>query len=194
METIERLHFGAAFSFRERLRMKQKRLNLFLIDMKYIRDLAHVDDHVMSVSPQVGKASRPFVGIVVVCKSRAYCVPLSSPKPKHTSMKNDIDFMKIYDGEKLIGVLNFNNMVPVDELFLKPVDMKITGIDSKSTKQYKTMLAKQLTWCQQNQEAIVKRANRLYQMIVDGKANSELRKRCCDFLLLESILAKRVGK
>lgn len=33
--------------------MKQNRLNLYLIDMKYIRDLAKADDHVMSVSPQI---------------------------------------------------------------------------------------------------------------------------------------------
>lgn len=80
--------------------MEQKRLNLYLIDMKYIRNLAKADDHVMSVSPQSGKETRPFVGIVVVCGTREYCVPLSSPKPKHKSMKNDVDFAKIMDGEK----------------------------------------------------------------------------------------------
>ena len=40
---------------------EQKRLNLYLIDMKYIRNLAKTDDHVMSVSPQTGKETRPFV-------------------------------------------------------------------------------------------------------------------------------------
>ena len=55
--------------------MEQKRLNLYLIDMKYIRNLAKADDHVMSVSPQVGKETRPFVGIVVVCESLKYCIP-----------------------------------------------------------------------------------------------------------------------
>ena len=46
-----------------------KRLNLYLIDMKYIQNLAKADDHVMSVSPQTGKEIRPFVGIMVVCES-----------------------------------------------------------------------------------------------------------------------------
>lgn len=82
--------------------MEQKRLNLYLIDMKYIRNLAKADDHVMSVSPQAGKETRPFVGIVIVCGTRKYCVPLSSPKPKHSSMKYDVDFMKIMDGEKMM--------------------------------------------------------------------------------------------
>ena len=68
-----------------RIDVEQKRLNLYLIDMKYIRNLAKADDHVMSVSPQAGKETRPFVGIVIVCGTRKYCVPLSSPKPKHVS-------------------------------------------------------------------------------------------------------------
>ena len=84
----------------EKMIMEQKRLNLYLIDMKYIRNLARADDRVMSVSPQAGKETRPFVGIVVVCGTREYCVPLSSPKPKHKSMKNDMDFTKIMDGDQ----------------------------------------------------------------------------------------------
>ena len=94
--------------------MKQQRLNLYLVDIKYIRDLARADDHVMSVSPQIGKSTRPFIGIIVICNDKQYCVPLSSPKPKHVTMKNDKDFTKIYDGERLIAVLNFNEMIPVN--------------------------------------------------------------------------------
>lgn len=41
--------------------MKQLRLNLYLIDMKYIRNLAKADDNVMSVSPQIERESTPFV-------------------------------------------------------------------------------------------------------------------------------------
>ena len=33
-----------------RIDIEQKRLNLYLIDMKYIRNLAKADDHVMSVT------------------------------------------------------------------------------------------------------------------------------------------------
>ena len=63
--------------------MKQERLRLYTIDMKYIRNLAHADNNVMSVSPQIGKSTRPFVGIIVICDEKQYCVPLSSPKSKH---------------------------------------------------------------------------------------------------------------
>ncbi len=60
--------------------MNQPRLRLYTIDMKYVRNLEKVDDNVMSVSPQSGKAIRPFVGIIVLVNEKKYCIPLSSPK------------------------------------------------------------------------------------------------------------------
>ena len=170
--------------------MEQKRLNLYLIDMKYIRNLAQADDRVMSVSPQIEKETRPFVGIIIVCGEQKYCIPLSSPKPKHKSMKNDIDFMKIMDGEKLIGVLNFNNMVPVDESCINPLELRITKKDDIATRNYKKMATKQLDWCQHNQDAIVRKANKLYVMLQSDKASSLLKKRCCDFNKLEIVNQK----
>ena len=176
--------------FDERIAMEQKRLNLYLIDMKYIRSLAKVDDRVMSVSPQVGKESRPFVGIVIVCGEQKYCIPLSSPKPKHKSMKNDVDFTKILDGEKLVGVLNFNNMIPVDESCIVPLNLRIAGKDDANTRNYKKMAAKQLDWCQHNQDAIIKKANKLYMMMQCDKASGFLKRRCCDFKKLENVLQR----
>lgn len=74
--------------------MKQSRLNLFTVNLKYIRNLSKADDHIFSISPQIGKNNRPFLGIIVICDNRQYCIPLSSPKTKHKSMNNDIDFTK----------------------------------------------------------------------------------------------------
>jgi len=170
--------------------MRQQRLNLYLIDIKYIRNLAKADDNVMSVSPQIDKESRPFVGIVVVCEDHEYCVPLSSPKSKHVSMKNDVDFTKIIVQEKLIGVLNFNNMIPVDVNCIKPLDLKITSKDNAVERQYKKLAAKQLDWCRQNQESIIKKANKLYKLMQSDCVSGYLKKRCCDFKRLEKVLKK----
>ena len=90
--------------------MEQQRLNLYFMDMKYIRDLHNADDRVQSVSPQIHKSRRPFIGIVIICDEHKYCVPLDSAKEKHKTQKNDVDFARIFDGEKVISVLNFNNM------------------------------------------------------------------------------------
>ena len=172
------------------INMKQPRLGLYLVDMKYIRNLAHADDHVMSVSPQIGKSTRPFIGVIVVCENKQYCVPLSSPKDKHKTMKNDVDFMKVFDGEKLIAVLNFSEMIPVRPDVIQPLNMKPGPADDEKTRHYKKMTSKQLSFCQKNQDAIVRKANKLYTLITSGKASFNLQKRCCDFIRLESVLAR----
>ena len=62
--------------------MKQERLNLYRIDMKYIRNLHNIDDRVSSVSPQIGKQHRIYVGTVVGCNNRKYLILF------HTRLKN----------------------------------------------------------------------------------------------------------
>ena len=60
--------------------MTQLPLEIYRIDMKYIRNLHKIDDRVFSVSPQIGKDERPFLGVLIVCNERKYCVPLSKLK------------------------------------------------------------------------------------------------------------------
>ncbi len=106
-------------------------------------------------------------------------------------MKNDLDFSKIIYRGRLIGVLNFNNMVPVNHLVVYPINLKFNPKDTSEERHYKELMIDQLTYCQQNQEAIIKKANKLYSMIASGKANGLLKKRCCDFIKLEEILKKK---
>ncbi|MCD8308157.1 MAG: type III toxin-antitoxin system ToxN/AbiQ family toxin [Clostridia bacterium] len=170
--------------------MEQERLRIYTIDMKYILNLANVDDNVLSVSPQIHKDTRPFVGIIIICDQKKYCVPLSSHKAKHQNMRNDVDFTKIIYNGQLIGVLNFNNMIPVNDTVVQPIDLNITKTDTPEDRHYKELLMNQQTFCQQNQDAIVKKANKLYTLITTGKANSYLKRRCCNFTKLEDVLAK----
>lgn len=171
--------------------MKQEKLYLYTLDMKYVRDLHKVDDRVQSVSPQIHKSNRPFVGIVVVCEEHLYCVPVDHPKEKHFKMKNDVDFTRIFDGDRLIGVLNFNNMIPVDHAVIKKMNVRIEPHDNGAEKAYKILCTKELDWVQKNQDAIIKKANKLYRMITTEEANHLLRKRCVDFKKLEAVLKKR---
>ena len=105
---------------------------LYKVDMKYIRNLQRIDDKVLSVSPQRGKDNRVFVGIVVICGKHKYCIPLSSPKKKHLKMRNSIDFSKIIVNGKLIGVLNFNLMIPIEEKQLQIIDTIIYKRDREN--------------------------------------------------------------
>lgn len=109
-------------------------LNVYWIDMKYIRNLHNIDDRIYSVSPQVGKEERPFLGIILVCNNHKYCVPMSKPKKKHERMRDKIDFKKIVSDGKLIGVLNFNFMIPVEEPQLHIIDTKIRRHDNADTR------------------------------------------------------------
>ncbi len=73
--------------------MKQERLNLYRIDMKYIRNLHNIDDRVSSVSPQIGKQHRIYVGTVINKANCLYnlCIGESNYKGKDRCL----DFVKL---------------------------------------------------------------------------------------------------
>ena len=57
--------------------MKQELLSLYTVNMKLIRNMHNQgDDRVFSVSPQISKDNRPFVGLIVMLNNRQYCIPL----------------------------------------------------------------------------------------------------------------------
>ena len=88
----------------------QTDFNLYKVDMKYIRNLHNIDDKVLSVSPQMGKDNRVFM-----------------------------DFSKIEVNGRLLGVLNFNLMIPIEEEQLQLVDTTIFKRDRENIKYYKQL-------------------------------------------------------
>ena len=166
--------------------MKQERLNLYRIDMKYIRNLHNVDNRVSSVSPQLGKQHRIYVGIVVICKERKYLIPLSHPVEKHKRMNPRADFDKIINKNgKLLGVLNYNLMIPVEEQQLLKVDLKADKDDSVGEKYYKQLCIDELNWCRKHADVIINKANCLYQLCT-SESNYKGKTRCLDFKRLEA--------
>lgn len=165
--------------------MKQERLNLYRIDMKYIRNLHNIDNRVSSVSPQIGKQHRIYVGIVVICNQRKYLIPLSHPVEKHKRMNPRADFDKIIDKKgKLLGVLNYNLMIPVEERQLLKVDIKEEKKDSVGEKYYKQLCIDELNWCRKHADVIINKANCLYQLCT-SESNYKGKERCLDFKRLE---------
>ncbi|MEE0859364.1 MAG: type III toxin-antitoxin system ToxN/AbiQ family toxin [Acutalibacteraceae bacterium] len=178
----------------------KKRLNFYTVDIKYVRNLAQKDDNVRSVSPQLQKNNRPLVGVLVMVNGRNYCAPLSSPKLKHENMKNSVDFLKIKDSNeanaKVIGVINLNNMIPVDQSVITPLNLHIKQSDTPEDRYYKGLLNDQLDWCNDNMDLIVKKAQKLYDTVTNPKESTSklLLKRCCDFAKLEKVLDKYISK
>ena len=171
----------------------QTEFNLYKVDMKYIRNLHNKDDKVPSVSPQIGKDSRVFVGIVVVCDKHKYCIPLSSPKVKHNRMKDSMDFSKIVVDGKLLGVLNYNLMIPIEEAQLQPIDIITRKRDRTPISSYKEKCRKELFWCQEHSEIICNKANVLYKKYISGD-NFRGKDRCLNFPKLEKECEKYNAK
>ena len=155
--------------------------SFYIVDSAYCDYLRKADPRVPYTMDK--KSIRPFVGIVFTINGFNYYAPLTSPKPKHLHMKNQIDFLKINNGTW--GAINFNNMIPVSLDSLTKVEMQITDTDSKSDIDYKNLLANQLSWCNSNKEIILKQADKLYRTIVQGKSWDNLSSRCCNFVLDE---------
>lgn len=152
--------------------------------MKYMRNLAGIDSRVYSVSPQSGKASRPHIGIIVMCNMRKYCIPLTTPKAKHYQMADRIDFTKmVYEGE-FIGAINFSRMIPVEISELRKVDIKIRKHDNNEVIRRKQRLLKTLAWCTLHEKDIINKANVLYNKYL-SREFFKRREDCLDFPALE---------
>lgn len=160
--------------------------------MKYIRDLQRVDQRVYSVSPQMGKQGRPYIGIIVTCYGQKYCIPLTKAKEKHKNMADRIDFSKIkIDGELIAGI-NFSRMIPIEIRQLYKVDLKIRKHDNKETVYRKMLYRKELEWCNANRDVIINKANILYLKYVSGE-DFKRKKDCLDFCGLEKACKKYNG-
>jgi protein AbiQ len=149
-------------------------LAFFSVDPAYCDYLREKDPCVPYTSDK--KSTRPFVGIVFTVGSCNYYAPLTSPKPKHLRMKNQIDFLKINGGHW--GAINFNNMIPIHEISLTKVDPRILPTDESDVIAYKNLLANQLSWCNRYREQIIRQASKLHSVITEGGARPELIKRC----------------
>ena len=128
-----------------------------------------------------GKEKRPFVGVLFEVHNCKYFAPLSSPKEKHKNMKSSIDFLKIDDGK--LGVINFNNMLPVTDKNIIIIDLN--NQHGNNEKHYIKLLRQQLYWLNRHNSKVYSRSQKLYNKYVNNKLNINIRKRCCDFKLLE---------
>ncbi len=159
--------------------MKEE-LKIVKIDTKYCNYLRKFDSRVPYNYGK--KALRPFVGVLFRVGNFMYFAPLSSPKAKHLNMKAKIDFLKIDNGK--LGVVNFNNMLPVTKTNITLLDLN--GVHKKSVEQkYNKLLKEQLYWLNRNKEKLYNRAQKLYEKYINKTLNISIRERCCDFKLLE---------
>ena len=130
------------------------------IEPQYLEFLYSIDSHVPKEHKEEGRRLRPFVGVVFSVDKVLYFAPLSSPKPKHLKLPNKaLDIYKIDNGS--LGVINFNNMVPVKNENVIELDINALPEQDLTDKRYKNLLLKQIICIRKNEKQI-KRKERLY--------------------------------
>jgi hypothetical protein len=104
-------------------------------------------------------------------------------------LNEDIDFIKISENDRILGVLNLNNMIPIDNDSVK--NLKYSEIEkyrnfktNKEKSLYISLLNMELELINSRIEKIKANAFKLYNEKTN-RPNSKISKRCCDFKVLE---------
>ena len=92
-------------------------MNWYVIEKEYVKYLNKQDSRVGKI--EYGDKLKPYIGIVLEIHGYNYYVPVSSAKEKHYKINEHIDFLKIKRGEKILSVLNMNNMIPIKQNCVK---------------------------------------------------------------------------
>ena len=157
-----------------------KSFNIVQVDYKYCDFLRKFDER---VPYNYGKKElRPFIGILFDVGEMEYFAPLSSPKKKHLTMEDGVDFIKIDKGK--LGAINFNNMLTVTENNIIKLDLDKECL-TKSEEKYTKLLKEQIYWLNRYYDSICHKAKRLYNSYKYDQLSFNVKRRCCNFLLLE---------
>lgn len=90
--------------------------------------------------------------------------------------------MKKDDGK--LGVINTNNMIPVNKKVYGLFDLNKKTNNLDETKRIK-LLKEQLRWLNRNAIEVRKISKTLYKLYVNDKLPDNVKNRCCNFKLLE---------
>lgn len=150
-----------------------EKLRIYRVTDKYIRFLSSRDSRV-----QFNKnARRPYVGVVLLVGGYRYFVPMESPKPSHANIKSGMHIIKLSGGS--LGMLGFNNMVPVSDSALIEFDFS-----SEPDEKYKRLLQNQIIEIDRRRADVLQKASKTYFEVVNKK-NPFLCGISCDFKELE---------
>ena len=118
-------------------------------------------------------------GILIKIHSHTYFAPLSSPKPVHKKYSKNATYMMMKDGNKTLGIIKFNCMIPIEKDLLTYIDFnQIEDV------KYKNWLQMQNRFVRKYTDKIIERANEMYNIITKEK-DSFFISISCNFKLLE---------
>ncbi|MFZ3591602.1 type III toxin-antitoxin system ToxN/AbiQ family toxin [Bacillus sp. DJP31] len=158
----------------------ENKIRFYEVTDTYIDYCRRFDTRVPENKVENRKHPRKYVGIFFEVEGFKYFAPLSSPKTKHTTMKEKVDFMKVEDDDGLYAVLNLNNMFPVPNSEIVEFEF-----DEIQDTKYRDLLEKEFLICRGRREKIIKNAHKVYEIVTVNKTRSFIG-RCNDFKLLET--------
>lgn len=130
---------------------------------------------------------KPFFGALFEVGDLVYLTQVSHPQQRHFKIPSNLDFIKLYDGKKLIAVVNLNYMFPVPKDQL--IDVTYKNIqnfrsfkDEQERGKYISLMKKEMK--QLKSIGINDKAERLYNLKYDYP-NNVISQRCIDFKDLE---------
>ena len=152
----------------------------------FLRETEPKDSVIMLNKSHSANDSRKYVGVLLDFGDFKYFAPLSSPKDKHRFINDKaFDVYKISGGK--LGIINFNNMIPVVKGEYKEFDFNKV-LDPK----YKALLINQYIEIKSNIEHVIQKAKVLRTIYSENKGKEKvgefiirLLARCCDFPSLE---------
>ena len=167
--------------------MKENKLKWNIEDKEYVEYLRKFDEKVEIID--YNKKLKPYIGILITINEFNYYVPISSAKEKHYKIKEGMDFIKIKQDDKIIGVLNLNNMIPISdnnikELKYKDIEQYRDFTNDKEKSLYIAFLNFELNLINNKMEKIKKNAMKLYNEKINNP-KSNVSKRSCNFKFLE---------
>lgn len=163
------------------------KLRWYIANKDYVSYLKKFDAKVENID--YNTKLKPYIGILITINNFNYYVPISSAKEKHYKIKESMDFIKLMKEDKIIGVLNLNNMIPISDnnvqaLKYKDIEKYRDFSDDVEKRLYIAFLSFELDLINDKIEKIKKNAEKLYkEKFKHPKSN--VSKRCCDFKLLE---------
>ena len=161
-------------------------MNWYTINNTFLSYLRDIEKRIPYTNYGVGKL-KPFFGSLFEVGDLVYLTQVSHPKTKHNAMKENIDFLKLFDGQKLIAVVNLNYIFPVHKSKLIHVEYKNIGnfvsfANDYLKGNYITLLKREMK--EIHLKDIASQALSLYKFKYEFP-NNMVSKRCFDFKLLE---------
>ena len=167
-------------------------LKWITVDEKYLDYLrTNVDSHVPMTNYGPNHL-KPFFGVLFETDDYAYVTQVSHPQPRHQNIKSSLTFLKVFNQNKLICVVNLNHMFPIPknrvcEMQYGDIEQYRAFSSTKEKNDYVALLKTEMRIMQTMD--IEKKALKLYNLC-KNHPESVVSKSCMLFTKLEEACAE----